>query len=268
VSKETPESQLAGQTCEFFDPESATLRKWPPSEPFRTFLEKNFKRRLTVEQVNEIIGENSLPESDACIAPYLDKQILNYVPHNRRKAVENRDRDLNLIQRALLNSAAPLCCLHDRLERKDHVTNEEVLTTVQQSLCLLGSANYITTITRRKKVLGAVNPDKIQLADNEFPNSGKMLFGDDLPPLAAKHSELARSLSKNLQIQQYNPQPPRQNPRQVSQATHRYSYPQTQTKRPFRGAAGQHERGSMQEQGKHSNFRSQRAQQNNSWSRQ
>jgi hypothetical protein len=268
VSKETQESQLAGQTCEFFDPESATLRKWPPSEPFRTFLEKNFKRRLTVEQVNEIIGENSLPESDACIAPYLDKQILNYVPHNRRKAVENRDKDLNLIQRALLNSAAPLCCLHDRLERKDHVTNEEVLTTVQQSLCLLGSANYITTITRRKKVLGAVNPDKIQLADNEFPNSGKMLFGDDLPPLAAKHSELARSLSKNLQKQQYNPQPPRQNPRQVSQATHRYSYPQTQTKRPFRGAAGQHQRGSMQEQGKHSNFRSQRAQQNNSWSRQ
>ena len=90
---------------------------------------------------------------------------------------------MTLIQRAL-NLAAPLCCLHDRLERKEDVSNEEVLTTLQQSLCLLGSANHITTITRRKKILGAINPDKIQLADNEFPNAGKMFFGEDLPPLA------------------------------------------------------------------------------------
>ena len=265
VPKERPEGQNSDQPCEFFDPESTSLKKWSPSEPFRTFLEKNLKRRLTVDQVNEIIGEYSLPETQACIAPYLDKQILNYVPNSRRKGVENRDKDLSLIQRALLNSAAPLCCLHDRLERKDIVPNEELLTILQQSLCLLGSANHITTITRRKKVLGAINPDKIQLADNEFPNSGKMLFGDDLPPLAAKHSELSRSLSKNLQKPQYNSQPPRQNPKQ---ATHRYSYPQTQSKRPFRGAAGQGQRGSMLEQSRNSNFRNQRAQQNSSWSRQ
>ena len=36
-----------------------------------------------------------------------------------------------------------------------------------------------------------------------------MLFGDDLPPLAAKHSELSRSLSKNLQKTQYITQQPR-----------------------------------------------------------
>ena len=123
--------------AEFFDPEDTSLRKWSPSKPFRAFLEKNLKRRLTVDQVNEIIGENSLPETDACVAPYLDKQILNYVPNGRRKGVENRDKDLlgliSLIQRAFLNSASPLCCLHDRLERKDHVSNEELLTILQQS---------------------------------------------------------------------------------------------------------------------------------------
>ncbi len=260
MPKERPEGQNSDQPCKFFDPESTSLKKWSPSEPFRTFLEKNLKRRLTVDQVNEIIGE--------CIAPYLDKQILNYVPNIRRKSIENRDKDLNLFQRALLNSAAPLCCLHDRLEGKDIVPNEELLTILQQSLCLLGSANHITTITRRKKVLGTINPDKIQLADNEFPNSGKMLFGDNLPPLAAKHSELSRSLSKNLQKPQYNSQPRRQNPKQGPQTTHRYSYPKTQSKCPFRGTAGQGQRGSMPEQSKNSNFRNQRAQQNNSWFRQ
>ena len=95
VSKERPESQNSDQPREFFDPESTSLKKWSPSEPFRTYLEKNLKRRLTVDQVNEIIGENSLPETDACIALHLDKQILNYVPNSRRKGVENRDKDLN-----------------------------------------------------------------------------------------------------------------------------------------------------------------------------
>jgi hypothetical protein len=59
------------------------------------------------------------------------------------------------------------------------------------------------------------------LADNEFPNAGKMLFGDDLPPLAAKQSEMSRSLSKNLQKPQYNPQNSRQNSKQVHIVTYR-----------------------------------------------
>jgi hypothetical protein len=65
------------------------------SDPFGKFLVKNIRRRLTLEQVKEIIGESSLSESEACVA---------------------RDKDLALIQRALLNSAGPLCCPHDRLE--------------------------------------------------------------------------------------------------------------------------------------------------------
>ena len=52
---------------------------------------------------------------------------------------------------------------------------------------------------RRKKILAAINPDKVQLAEQEFPKAGKLLFGEDLPNLAAKHSELTKSLSKNLQ---------------------------------------------------------------------
>ena len=261
VSKERVDSHEPEQSCEFFDPEDTSLRKWSPSEPFRAFLEKNLKRRLTVDQVQEIIGDNSLPETEACIAPYLDKQILNYVPNSRRKGVENRDKDLSLIQPALLNSAAPLCCLHDRLERKEGVSNEEVLTTLQQSLCLLGSASHITTITRRKKILGAINPDKIQLADNEFPNAGKMLFGDGLPPLAAKHSELSRSLSKNLQKPQNIPKQFTHNPKQMQNTPHRYSYTQTQANRPFRGPSGRSEQNNQ-------NFRNKRAQPRNSWSRQ
>ena len=38
------------------------------------------------------IGGNSLPETDACVAPSLDKEILNYVPANRKKFVGQRDK--------------------------------------------------------------------------------------------------------------------------------------------------------------------------------
>ena len=79
------------------------------------------------------------------------------------------------------------------------IPKNELLCALQQSLCLLGSANHITTTLRRKKILAAINPDKVQLAEQEFPKAGKLLFGEDLPNLAAKHSELTKSLSKNLQ---------------------------------------------------------------------
>ena len=136
---------------------------------------------------------------DACVAPILDKNILNYIPSNRKKFVEQRDRDLALVQRAMLNAAAPLCCLHDHLESNEDIPKNELLCALQQSLCLLGSANHITTTLRRKKILAVINPDKVQLAEQEYPKAGKLLFGKDLPNLAAKHSELTKSLSKNLQ---------------------------------------------------------------------
>ena len=55
------------------------------------------------------------------MAPILDKNILNYIPSDRKKFVEQRDRDLALVQRAMLNAAAPLCCLHDRLESNEDI---------------------------------------------------------------------------------------------------------------------------------------------------
>ena len=59
------------------------------------------------------------------------------------------------IQRALLKAAGPLCCFHDRLEHQANISDKELLNTLHQSLCLLGSANHIVTTNRRKKVFGS-----------------------------------------------------------------------------------------------------------------
>ena len=46
----------------FFDPEQTTARRWTPTKAFGAFLEKNFRRRMTTDQVNEIVGVYAPPQ--------------------------------------------------------------------------------------------------------------------------------------------------------------------------------------------------------------
>ena len=79
------------------------------------------------------------------------------------------------MQRATLNITAPLCCLHDALTSNKIIPLEDILTIVEQSLCFLGSANCQFSILRRKKILAAINTDKIGLADQSLPNASRIL---------------------------------------------------------------------------------------------
>lgn len=102
------------------------------------------------------------------------------------------------VQRALLYSTGPLCALHDSLSSGDKVSGEDVNNIIEQTLCLMGSANYLLSTLRRKKVLATINKDKIDLADYPLPNAKTMLFGDDFPTLASKQADLSKGLAKNL----------------------------------------------------------------------
>ena len=115
----------------------------------------------------------------------------------------------------------------------------------------------------KKENFGCYQPRQNTVGRQRVSQCGKMLFGEDLPPLAAKHSELSRSLSKNLQKPKYITQHPTQTAKQMQNTPHRYSYIQAQAKRPFRGPSGQ--KGPEQN---NQNFRKQRDQRRNSWSRQ
>jgi hypothetical protein len=52
------------------------------------------------------------------------------------------------------------------------------------------------------KILYAINPAKISLAETPFPNAGKQLFGEDITKIAAENADIVRNLQKNLN-QQY-----------------------------------------------------------------
>ena len=110
-----------------------------------------------------------------------------------------------LVQRALLNTG-PLSSLHDALSSGTQVPTEEIKCVVEQTLCPLGSANHQLSVLRRRKVLANINRDKINLTDQPRLNAKRFLFGECFPPIASKHAELSRDLTKNLS----NPQNPKQ----------------------------------------------------------
>ena len=76
-----------------------------------------------------------------------------------------------MVQRALLNTTGPLCSLHDTLSSGSQVPAEEIKCIVEQTLCLLGSANHQLSVLRRKKVLANINKGKINVADQPVPNA-------------------------------------------------------------------------------------------------
>ena len=124
--------------------------------------------------------------------------MLSHVSHQNKKYVQERDKELIVVQRAMLNITGPLCTLHDRLENNIPVSTADLKLIVQQSLCLLGSANTQLSILRRKKILASINKSKIELATQPLTNAKRWLFGDDFPSIASKEAELSRGLAKNL----------------------------------------------------------------------
>ena len=103
-----------------------------------------------------------------------------------------------VVQRAFLNTTGPLCSLHDALSSGTKVPTEKIKSIVEQTLCLLGSANHQMSVLRGKKVLVNINKDKISLAEQPLPNVKRFFFGEDFPTVASKQADLSRGLAKNL----------------------------------------------------------------------
>ena len=100
------------------------------------------------------------------IFPTLDPSVLNQINLTQtKKYVQDRDKEMAVVQRALLNTTGPLCSPHDILSSGNKVPAEEIKCIVEQTLCLLGSANHQLSVLCRKKVLANINKEKISLTD-------------------------------------------------------------------------------------------------------
>lgn len=181
-----------------YDPDP-TKSSWEPQKELSTFLEKQFRRKLTFDKVSEILDNYSIPSDDCLFTPTLDTSVVNQINLTQtKKYVQDRDKEMAVVQRALSNTTGPLSSPQDALSSGTQVPTEEIKCIVEQTLCLLGSANHQLSVLRRKKVLANINKEKINLADQPLPNANRLLFGEDFPSVAFKQAELSRGLAKNL----------------------------------------------------------------------
>ena len=153
---------------------------------------------MAFDQVCDILEEQAVPSVDDLVATIFDPSMLQHVAASSKRFIQECDRELAGIQRAMLNATGPLCTLHDQVEQGVTFQPQDLKFIFQQTLCLLGSANTQLSTLRRKKILASINKCKIDLATQPLPNAKKWLFGDDFPTSASKEAELSRGLAKNL----------------------------------------------------------------------
>ena len=177
-----PQGKIIGTSSGLYDPE-ITDTSWTPTEEFKNFQEKHFHRhrKLTFDQVCDILEEQAVPSVDALVAPVFDPSMLQHVAASNKKFIQERDRELAGIRRAMLNATGSLCTSHDQLKQGVTLESQDLKLILQQTLCLLGSANTQLSTIRRKKILASINKSKIDLATQPLPNAKKWLFGDDFP---------------------------------------------------------------------------------------
>ena len=91
-----------------FDKDTQAI-SWSPSQAFHSFLEKQFRRKRSYEQVCDILEQQAIPAVDALSPPTLDISVINQISNKNMKFVQERDKELNVIQRDMLNATGPLC---------------------------------------------------------------------------------------------------------------------------------------------------------------
>lgn len=141
-----------------YDPGAKSLT-WNAAPAFAKFLVTNLRRKLSYEQVLDILEYWSAPKVEALTAPKVDTQMLNQIPCTRKG-----QRNVQ-VQRAMLNATAPICSLHDCIETGNNPSFEGIKTILEQTLCLLGSANCQLPCLRRQRILSSINRSKITLAN-------------------------------------------------------------------------------------------------------
>ena len=68
-----------------YDPDSQHP-SWEPKADFTAFLEKHFRRKLSYDQVSDILDIYSIPSVDCLFSPTLDNSVLNQIsPLKSRK---------------------------------------------------------------------------------------------------------------------------------------------------------------------------------------
>ena len=101
-----------------------------------SFFEDQFSGKHSYEQVCDILEQQAISAVDTLSAPTLDISVINQISYKNKKFVPERDKELRVIQRERNWSF-----MRTLLENNVTIDSSELELVVEQTLCLLGSAN-------------------------------------------------------------------------------------------------------------------------------
>lgn len=85
------------------------------------------------------------------------------------------------IQRAFSNASGLLYDLHGCLETASSPTYEGNKLALEQTLCLLGSANTQLSVLSRQRLLAAINRSRVNLVEFPYRVISQLQITDKLP---------------------------------------------------------------------------------------
>ena len=174
--------------------------RWEPSEELDALLKALLKPLQRFER-RTIIREFPSPASVGAFTPILDNYLNSMISGDK-----TQDNSLRDIQDKILDVPGPLCALHENFTlMQKSIENEEIILDkatvdamfgcVKKAIMLVGDTSTQVSSKRREQVLTKLNPVLASLGKEDFPDSGKQLFGDGFESRLKRRSETANTVA-------------------------------------------------------------------------
>lgn len=178
-----------------------------PSD-MKRYLNKYLRHCLSKEEREALFKKYPRPNLEACAPPKVDKFMSDFLG---KRLPKERDAELTKVQTAILAAIRPLTSAWQHLveaklenDPKMTVPATEVLTLIQQTVCLIGNASELTSQFRRAQILGVIDPSWSKFSSDFFDSATDTLFGEDFQESLSKKVEKETALSKAVSIMKKN----------------------------------------------------------------
>ena len=172
--------------------------RWEPSEELNTLLKALLKPLQRFER-RTIIREFPRPASEGAFTPNLDNYLNSMISGSK-----TQDNSLRDIQDKIPDVLGPLCALHENFMQEsiendkiilDKATVNAMFGCIKKAIMLVGDTSTQVSSKRREQVLTKFNPVLASLGKEDFPDSGKQLFGDGFESCLKLRSETANTVA-------------------------------------------------------------------------
>ena len=169
-------------------------RRFQVSSEVASCLERALRHTLTRSERAELVLKFPRPDTPAATTPKLDRSLTDAFGLGRY----TREPWFS-VQDQLLDALGPLVALWDALVSKpSSMTSTEMESYIRTSITLLGLVNSHLTTKHRVVHLERVDKGLTPVAEEEFPEAGENLFGEQLLERITRRAETQQAFSTVL----------------------------------------------------------------------